>query len=95
MAISKDDVIKVAHLARIDLNEEELLLFSGQLEPILEFIDKLKRVDTADVLPTSHVLEIQNVLRADAPKPSLNKEEALENAPETLKGHFKVPKVIE
>jgi aspartyl-tRNA(Asn)/glutamyl-tRNA(Gln) amidotransferase subunit C len=95
MAISKDDVIKVAHLARIELSEEELQLFSGQLESILEFIDKLKRVDITDVLPTSHVLEIQNVLRKDTQRPSLNKDIVLENAPAALKGHFKVPKVIE
>ncbi|MEK7877749.1 MAG: Asp-tRNA(Asn)/Glu-tRNA(Gln) amidotransferase subunit GatC, partial [Pseudomonadota bacterium] len=54
MAISRDEVVKVAHLARIDLTEEELLLFSRQLESIVEFIDKLKELDVSGVLPTSH-----------------------------------------
>ena len=94
MAISRDDVLKVAHLARIDLSEEELELFSAQLESILEFIDKLKRLDVSNIKPTSHVLEMQNILRADVPRASLDKEAVLRNAPESLKGHFKVPRVV-
>jgi len=95
MPISKEDVLKVAHLARINLSEEELRLFPGQLEAILDFIDKLKQLDVSSVKPTSHVLGIKNILRADTPKESLKKEDVLKNAPESAKGHFKVPKVIE
>lgn len=95
MIISKDDVRKVANLARIELNQEELNLFSGQLESVLEFIEKLKKADVSSVQPMSHILDIQNVLRADVPKESLPNALALKNAPESLKGHFRVPKVIE
>lgn len=95
MIISKDDVLKVANLARIELNQEELNLFSGQLESVLEFIEKLKKADVSSVQPMSHILDIQNVLRADVPKESLPNALALKNAPESLKGHFRVPKVIE
>lgn len=95
MAISENEVLKVARLARIGLNPDELKLFSGQLEAIIEFIDKLKEVDVSSVKPTSHVLDIHNVLRQDIPKSSLPKEAVLNNAPESLKGYFKVPKAIE
>ena len=95
MPILKEDVLKVAHLARIDLSGEELKLFSHQLESVLEFIDKLKTVDVSSVKPTNHVLDIQNVLRADTLRASLKKEDVLRNAPETLKEHFQVPRVIE
>jgi len=95
MIISKDDVQKVANLARIELNQEELNLFSGQLESVLEFIEKLKKADISSVQPMSHILDIQNVLRADIPRESLPNALVLKNAPESLKGHFRVPKVIE
>jgi len=95
MIISKDDVLKVAHLARIELSREELDLFSGQLESVLEFIEKLKKADISSVQPMSHILDIQNVLRADIPRESLPNALVLKNAPESLKGHFRVPKVIE
>lgn len=95
MAISKKDVVKVAHLARLDLSEEELTLLSQQLVAIVEFIDKLKALDVTTVKPMSHVLEIKNVLRPDTAKDSLAQEAVLKNAPESLQRHFKVPKVIE
>ena len=95
MPISEKDVLRVAHLARIGLTGEELELFSAQLEAILGFIDKLKEADTPDIKPMSHVLEINNVLRPDVKRESLNREDVLKNAPESLKGHFRVPKVIE
>ena len=119
MIIFKDDVLKVAHLARIELNQKELDLFSGQLESVLEFIEKLKKADVSSVQPMSHILDIQrfdgvyperpvvsavepsrrthhrNVLRDDVPQESLPNDQVLKNAPESLKGHFRVPKVIE
>ena len=101
MIISQDDVLKVAHLARIELNQKELDLFSGQLESVLEFIEKLKKADVSSVQPMSHILDIQwfdahhrNVLRDDVPQESLPNDQVLKNAPESLKGHFRVPKVI-
>lgn len=94
MAISKNDVVRVAHLARIDLTEDELKLFAKQLESILEFIDKLKELDVSSIRP-AHTPALENVLRPDTIKDSLSKEAVLENAPKSLKGHFLVPKVIE
>lgn len=95
MPISKDDVLKVAHLARIELSEEELKLFPKQLEAILDFIDKLKTLDVSSIKPTSHVLDVKNVLRTDTVKKSLEKKSVLKNAPRSLKDHFQVPRVIE
>ena len=95
MAIERSDVAKVARLARIGLSEEQLKLFSGQLEDIITFIDKLKEVDVSSVTPMSHVLEINNVLRPDVVASSLDKNVVLANAPHNAQGHFVVPKVIE
>jgi aspartyl-tRNA(Asn)/glutamyl-tRNA(Gln) amidotransferase subunit C len=95
MAIDKDTVKYVAHLARMELKPEELEIFSGQLKDILDFIDKLKEVDLKDISPTSHILPINNVLREDKPKESLPIERVLENAPQRAGNFFVVPKVIE
>ncbi|OGX24517.1 MAG: asparaginyl/glutamyl-tRNA amidotransferase subunit C [Omnitrophica WOR_2 bacterium RIFCSPHIGHO2_02_FULL_45_21] len=95
MAISKNDALRVAHLARIDLTEDELRLFARQLESIIEFIDKLKELDVSSVSPAAHTPVLKNVLRPDTIKDSLSKEAVLGNAPKSLKGHFLVPKVIE
>jgi aspartyl-tRNA(Asn)/glutamyl-tRNA(Gln) amidotransferase subunit C len=95
MAISKETVEHVAHLARIELSATELEKLSRQLEAVLGFIDNLKKADTKGVSPTSHILPIKNVLREDAPKPSLAQDAALANAPLREGNFFVVPKVIE
>ena len=95
MSINKQTVEYVAHLSRIELSENELVTLSGQLNDILEFIDKLKRVDISSVQPTSHILPINNVLRPDVLKPSLSIEETIKNAPLKKDNFFVVPKVIE
>jgi len=95
MAIDKQTVKYVAHLARIELRENELDKLSRQLHDILDFIDKLKKVDVKDINPTSHILPINNVLREDVPQEPLPSEKALINAPERQGSFFVVPKVIE
>lgn len=95
MAIDKETVEYVAHLARIELKPEELNKLSGQLKGILDFIDKLKQLEVKSINPTSHILPINNVLRQDAPRESLTGEEALRNAPGHKGNFFAVPKVIE
>jgi len=95
MAITKDTVEYVAHLARIDLKPKELEKLSQQLQEILGFIDKLKRVDIKEIAPTSHILPINNVLRDDKPAESLSSDKALENVPQRQGNFFSVPKVIE
>ena len=93
--IDKKVVEDVAHLARIELQPDELERLSGQLEHILQFIDKLKEVNVEKVAPTSHAIAVSNVLREDLPKGSLSVEKALANAPSKKENFFVVPKVIE
>ncbi len=95
MAIDKETVDYVAHLARIDLKSEELNKLAGQLKDILSFIDKLANLDTKDIAPTSHILPINNVLRQDNLKDSLPIEKTMENAPDKNGNFFVVPKIIE
>jgi aspartyl-tRNA(Asn)/glutamyl-tRNA(Gln) amidotransferase subunit C len=95
MAISKETVEYVAHLARIELKSKELEKLSGQLEDILDFIDNLKKINIENIPPTSHILPISNVLRLDTPKESLPCEKVLSNAPGREGNFFVVPKVIE
>jgi aspartyl-tRNA(Asn)/glutamyl-tRNA(Gln) amidotransferase subunit C len=95
MAITKDTVKYVAHLARIELESKELEKLSHQLQDILGFIDKLEKVNIEGVVPTSHILPANNVLREDSPRQSLSNEKALQNAPRKQGKFFGVPKVIE
>ncbi len=95
MKISKDDVIHVAELARLEFGEEEIQKFTDQLGNILEYIEKLSELDTKGVEPTSHVLDISTPLREDRVEEWITHEEALQNAPEREDDFFTVPKVIE
>lgn len=95
MKLNRKDVEHVALLSRLELSETELDKFTGQLDAILEYIDVLDQVDTSAVEPMAHVLDIRNVMRADVAKPSLPRESALQNAPESENGFFKVPKIME
>ncbi|MDD5156353.1 MAG: Asp-tRNA(Asn)/Glu-tRNA(Gln) amidotransferase subunit GatC [Candidatus Omnitrophica bacterium] len=95
MSLDKDTINQVAHLARIYLKPEELNALSGQLKDILDFIDKLNKLDVQNVEPASHILPTNNVLRQDALKDSLPADKALENAPLKQGAFFGVPKIIE
>ncbi len=95
MKLNRKDVEHVALLSRLELSENELDKFTGQLDAILEYIDVLNQVDTSAVEPMAHVLEIRNVMRADEVQPSLPREAALQNAPDAEDGFFKVPKIVE
>ncbi|RKY32282.1 MAG: Asp-tRNA(Asn)/Glu-tRNA(Gln) amidotransferase subunit GatB [Candidatus Omnitrophota bacterium] len=95
MQINKELVEYIAHLARIGLSEEELEELSVQLEDILGFIEKLKKIDIGKISPTSHILPINNVFREDEPVESLPLSEVLNNAPLKEGSFFGVPKVIE
>lgn len=85
----------IAMLARLELSEEEKQLFSEQLGSIIQYIDTLNELDTSDVEPTSHILPMKNVFRDDEPGPSLPREKALLNAPDSKDGFYRVPKIIE
>ena len=95
MSIDQDTIKHVAHLARIELEEQELKRLAGELYAILNFIDKLKQLDVEQVKPSSHILPISNVLREDNPGVSLPCPTALENAPAKKGNFFTVPKIIE
>lgn len=95
MKITRKDVEHVALLSRLELGENDVAKFTGQLNAILDYIDVLNKVDTSGVEPTAHVLPVKNVMRADEAKPSLPRELALANAPEQEDGYFKVPKILE
>jgi len=95
MKISKQEVEHVAKLARLELAEGETDKLIDQLSKILTYVETLNGLDTKGVEPTSHVLDIKNVMRDDVSVPSLSQEQALANAPEKAAGHFKVPKIIE
>ena len=91
MAISRDEVLHVARLARLELTEEEVERFTEQLSAILEAVAKVSELDLSDVEPTAHPLDVVNVLAEDEPRPSLPVEDALANAPGRHDGFFKVP----
>ncbi|HVL96940.1 MAG TPA: Asp-tRNA(Asn)/Glu-tRNA(Gln) amidotransferase subunit GatC [Solirubrobacteraceae bacterium] len=90
--LSREQVLHVARLARLALDEDELERFRGELSGVVDWIDKIGELgDLADVEPTSHVVAVENALRADEPRPSLPKEVALAGAPEAGDGGFRVP----
>jgi aspartyl-tRNA(Asn)/glutamyl-tRNA(Gln) amidotransferase subunit C len=91
MAISRDDVLHVARLARLALREDEIERLQVQLNAILDAVGKVSELDLSDVPPTSHPLALVNVLAADEPAPCLPVEEALANAPEREGDFFRVP----
>ena len=92
--ITLEDTRHVAKLARLALDEPRLQKFTGQLENILTYVDKIARLDTSSVEPMAHALPLHNVLREDVVEPSLPIEEVLQNAPDTDGRFFKVPKII-
>ncbi len=93
MAITRDDVLHVARLARLELSDEEVERFGGQLSAILDAVGKVSELDLEDVPPTSHPLDLVNVFGEDVPRPCLSREEALANAPDPEDGFFGVPPV--
>ncbi|MCL6600038.1 Asp-tRNA(Asn)/Glu-tRNA(Gln) amidotransferase subunit GatC [Alicyclobacillus macrosporangiidus] len=95
MKISADTVRHVAKLARLAVSEEEAARLAPQLSDIIGYADELQSVDLADVPPTSHPFALVNVLREDEPRPSLPRERALANAPDTDGEQVRVPAVLE
>lgn len=94
MKITKDEVLYVADLARLDLDEASIEKFAGQIGNILEYVNKLNEVDTEGIRPTSHAISLTNAFRDDEQRQSLDREQALVNAPEKDDGNFVVPKVV-
>jgi len=94
MNISKEEVAKVANLARLELSEQEVIEITGQLDRILGYVAKLNEIDTTDVVPTTHALSLHNAFREDVVRPSLPQQEALANGPRQNGEAFVVPRII-
>jgi len=94
MAVSKKEVQEVAKLAKLHFSEEELDKFTEEFNEILKYFDKLNEINTDDVIPTTHVLDLKNVLRDDVHKKSFDRKTLISQAPDHDGEFFKVPKVI-
>lgn len=92
--ITESTVRHVAKLARLELTPDEESQFTEQLGAILGYVEQLADVDVAGVEPTAHAIPLSNVARPDAPRPSLSRDEVLQNAPVTEQGMFRVPRII-
>jgi aspartyl-tRNA(Asn)/glutamyl-tRNA(Gln) amidotransferase subunit C len=89
--IHREQVLHVAKLARLRLSDAEVERMTGELSTILEHVERMDELDLDGVEPTSHVVELQNVLRDDVPRESLSRERALEGAPDPADDGFRVP----
>jgi aspartyl-tRNA(Asn)/glutamyl-tRNA(Gln) amidotransferase subunit C len=89
--IDRDQVLHVARLARLELSEPELERMAGELSGILDHVERMNELDLEGTEPTSHVVELENVLRPDEPRPSWPRERILEPAPDPDEGAFRVP----
>lgn len=94
MALTTADVQHIAHLARLDLADDEIAQYRQQLSDILDYFESLQQVDTSVVSPTATVLPLRNVMRGDEIRPGLETEDALANAPDQADGYFKVKAVF-
>lgn len=92
--ISTEQVKHVANLARLAVTEDEVEKFTKQLDAIITFAEQLNELDTENIEPTYHVLNLKNVLREDIPQQGLPREEVLKNAPEHQDGQIKVPSIL-
>jgi aspartyl-tRNA(Asn)/glutamyl-tRNA(Gln) amidotransferase subunit C len=92
-SLSRDDVIHVAHLARLDLTEEEVELFTAQLRTVLDHAADVASLDLSHLEPSSHPIALENVLRRDEPRPSLDRDEVLAAAPAVEDHRFRVPRI--
>jgi aspartyl-tRNA(Asn)/glutamyl-tRNA(Gln) amidotransferase subunit C len=89
--IERDQVLHVAKLARLRLADDELDRMADEMSKILEHVETMNELDLEGVEPTSHVVDLTNVLREDTPRPSLDRDSALEQAPDAADGGFRVP----
>lgn len=93
--VTKEEVKRIADLARLAITEEEVEIFMNHLDSISAYADQLNELDTEGVEPTTHVLNLKNVMREDKPEQWTTQKEVLENAPDHKDGHFRVPSILE
>jgi len=94
MKITKKEVVHIAELARLSFSEKEMELFTEQLNQILVYMEKLNEIDTSEIKPTYHALDLINVFREDQIEPSLSTQKVLFNAPQSDKDMVTVPRII-
>lgn len=92
--ITAGDVRHVARLARLDVTDDEVELFAGQLAAVLEHAEDVEALDTAGVAPTAHPLPLVNILRDDVPAAGVDRDEVLAMAPQVEDGRFRVPRIL-
>lgn len=95
MSVTEKDVRYMADLARLQLAEDEVKSFAQDMNKILDYMEMLDELDTSDVEPLEHVIDLESRLRKDEAKEPLSHEDALKNAPDADSDYFRVPKVIE
>ncbi len=95
MSLTPEEVRHIARQARVGLSDDEVARIQGQLSQILDYFQRLQKVDTGEIPPTAHTLALHNVMRDDEPKPSFDKEEVLANAPHREEDLFRVRAVLE
>ena len=95
MALSREEVVRVAHLARLGLTEVEIATLQEQISSILDHMRVINQLDTSHISPTAQVIPLRNVMRADTPRPSLSADSVLANAPDREDDLFRVPPVLE
>ncbi|OCR00464.1 asparaginyl/glutamyl-tRNA amidotransferase subunit C [Oscillatoriales cyanobacterium USR001] len=94
MKIDREQVLKVAHLARLELTEIETEQFTTQLSSMLDYFEQLSELDTSDVLPTTRAIDVSNITRSDELEPFTNLEAILASAPDRDGEFFRVPKIM-
>jgi aspartyl-tRNA(Asn)/glutamyl-tRNA(Gln) amidotransferase subunit C len=92
--ISRDEVAHLARLSRLAVTEDELDMFAGQLDVILQSVAKVSEVAADDIPPTSHAVPLTNVFREDVERPGLTQRQALAGAPAAEEGRFRVPRIL-
>jgi aspartyl-tRNA(Asn)/glutamyl-tRNA(Gln) amidotransferase subunit C len=95
MALSHEEVRRIAELARLDLTDDEVSLYAGQLSNILDYFQKLQQLDTSQIEPTASVLPLKNVLRPDVATPPLSPDDVIANAPDADDYQFRVSAVLD
>jgi aspartyl-tRNA(Asn)/glutamyl-tRNA(Gln) amidotransferase subunit C len=95
MSVNENDVRYMADLARLQLSEDEVKSFTGDMNKILGYMEQLEELDTSDVEPLEHVIDLESRLRTDKAEKPLSHDDALKNAPDADSDYFRVPKVIE
>ncbi len=95
MSLTKEQVMQIAELAKLDLTEQEIERYGSQLSAVLDYASRLSQLNTDDIPPTATVLPLRNVMRDDSVRPSLPRDKIVANAPDTIEGQFRVDAVLE